>query len=121
MNIVPGLLNLELVERGRLLALLISSNIALWFIIFYLRNSLIGQRIQFDSLVRAIGAEKYEKDLELKLGQMKIAVLIPSFNEAKNLRELLPKIPHDIHGEKVGVLVVDDGSDDSTYKTARES
>jgi len=120
-NIVPGMLNLEQVQRGRILALLISSNIVLWFIIFYLRASLIGQRLQFDSLVRAIGAEKYEKDLEANLGQVKIAVLIPSFNEAENLQELLPRIPQEISGEKFAVLVVDDGSDDTTYMIASES
>ena len=120
-NIIPQILNLEEVQRGRIIALLICSNIALWFIIIYLRTSLFGQRLQFDRLVRAIGVEKLQTDLEEDLARTKVTVLIPAYNEAVNLKQLLPRIPSEIHGEKLGVLVVDDGSEDTTYLTASES
>ena len=79
-NIIPEMLNLEDVQRGRLIALLICSNIALWFVIIYLRTSLFAQQLQFDDLVRAIGAEKIQKELESNLSHSKIAVLIPALN-----------------------------------------
>jgi hypothetical protein len=120
-NILPEILSLEEVQRGRLIALLICSNIALWFIIIYLRSSIVGHRLQFDSLVRAIGVEKLHPDLENKLRDTNTVVLIPAYNEAENLRELLPKIPYQIDEKKLGVLVVDDGSDDTTYLTALEA
>jgi glycosyltransferase involved in cell wall biosynthesis len=47
-------------------------------------------------------------------------VLIPAYNEAKNLMELLPKIPKEIRGAEVGVLVVDDASEDDTSSVASE-
>jgi hypothetical protein len=119
-NIIPQILNLEEVQRGRIIALLICSNLALWFIIIYLRTSLFGQRIQFDRLVRAIGVEKLHSDLEADLGRTKMTVLIPAYNEAGNLKQLLPRIPSEIEGEKLGILVVDDGSEDTTYLTASE-
>lgn len=121
-NIVRGMMALEHAERGRLIALLISSNIVLWFLIFYLKNSLDSQRFQFDRLVRALGEEKFQgaiKNHQFK--EVKIAILIPAYNESENLRELLPKIPDKINGERLGVLVVDDGSDDATSSTASQA
>jgi len=120
-NIIPQMLSLEEVQRGRLIALLILSNIALWFIIFFMRASLTSHRLQFDSLVRSLGVEKAERDLASKLPATKVMVLIPCYNEAENLKALLPKIPQEIDGQRLGVLIVDDGSDDSSYLTALES
>jgi glycosyltransferase involved in cell wall biosynthesis len=120
MNVLPEILSLQEVQRGRILAILICSNIALWFLVIYLRMALMGQRLQFDNLVRAVGAEKSQKDLHDSLTGSKIVVLIPAYNEAENLQKLLPRIPNEVEGEKLGVLVVDDGSDDSTYVTCRE-
>ena len=41
-------------------------------------------------------------------------------NEADNLKTLLPRIPNTINGSRVGVLVVNDGSDDETIKTVKD-
>ena len=120
-NIVSQILNLEEVQRGRLIALLICSSMVLWFILIYLRASLFDQRLQFDSLVRAIGVDNCWEDLAIKLMHIKIAILIPAYNEAENLMELLQKIPHNIDAEALAVLVVDDGSEDATYLRALES
>jgi glycosyltransferase involved in cell wall biosynthesis len=48
-------------------------------------------------------------------------ILIPAYNEAENLRDLLPRIPKKIEGIDIGVLVVDDGSDDETYTVAKSN
>jgi len=50
-----------------------------------------------------------------------IMVLIPAYNEADNLRYLLPKIPYRINGMNVGALVVDDGSEDQTREVVKEN
>lgn len=49
-----------------------------------------------------------------------LQVVIPAFNEERNLERLLPGIPDRIRGRKVGVLVVSDGSRDRTLEVARE-
>jgi hypothetical protein len=48
-----------------------------------------------------------------------IAVVIPAYDEAENLAELLPRIPSRIAGARAAVLVVDDGSSDDTGGAAR--
>jgi len=49
-----------------------------------------------------------------------IYVLIPAFNEADHLRDLLPKIPSRVLGRRAGVIVVCDGSTDGTCRVAAD-
>lgn len=49
-----------------------------------------------------------------------VQVIVPAFNEAANLRRLLPTVPETVGGREVGVLVVSDGSRDGTVEVARE-
>ncbi|MGD9079265.1 MAG: glycosyltransferase family 2 protein [Desulfobacterales bacterium] len=49
-----------------------------------------------------------------------IMIVIPAFNEAENLGYLLPRIPAKIKDAELGVLVVDDGSDDGTSQIVQE-
>lgn len=50
-----------------------------------------------------------------------IQVLIPAYNEARNLEKLLPEIPRAIDDREVGILVISDGSRDSTAATAEQA
>jgi len=117
-NFLRDLLALQEHQRGRLLALLILSNIFLMFFSFYTKARLENLRLQFDRLVRGIGVITLEKAIQLKATVKPIMVVIPAFNEAENLKELLPNIPREIRGISVGVLIVDDGSDDATAAVA---
>ena len=47
-----------------------------------------------------------------------IAVVIPAYDEAENLSELLPRVPSTVGGMPAAVLVVDDGSADDTAGAA---
>jgi glycosyltransferase involved in cell wall biosynthesis len=48
----------------------------------------------------------------------RVAIVIPAFDEAANLRDLLPRIPSTVCGAPSAVLVVDDGSADETSGAA---
>jgi hypothetical protein len=110
-NFLRDLLSLQEYQYGRILALLIISNLILVFFSFYSISKVENFRLQFDKLVRKIGSGHLESAAEdIKA----VMVLIPAFNEADNLKYLLPKMPDSINGKEVGVLVVDDGSDDGT-------
>ena len=110
-NFLRDLLSLQEYQYGRILALLIISNLILVFFSFYSISKVENFRLQFDKLVRKIGSGYLESaDEHIK----DIMVLIPAYNELENLKYLLPKMPDSISGKKVGVLVVDDGSDDGT-------
>jgi glycosyltransferase involved in cell wall biosynthesis len=51
----------------------------------------------------------------------RVAILIPAFDEAENLGELLPRIPSTVCGEPAAVLVIDDGSADGTSGVAERA
>ena len=120
-NRIAAMFALQQEERGRVLTLLILSNIGLWFLLIYHRAKLDIQRHQFDMLVRYLGCERARPLIDANIGESEIMVVMPAYNEAKNLGELLKKMPSEIDGRKLGVLVVDDGSTDETTKVVQNA
>ena len=115
-NFLRDLLSLQKYQYGRILALLIITNVILMFFSLYTASKLENLRLQFDQLVRKLGLgllETASKNLK------PIMILIPAYNEAENLNFLLPLIPAKIKDTDVGVLVVDDGSDDETRQIVK--
>ena len=110
-NFLRDLLSLQEYQYGRILALLIVSNLILAFFSFYSISKVENFRLQFDKMVRKIGSGYLDA---ASVSIKDIMVLIPAYNEADNLKFLLPIMPNSINGKDVGVLVVDDGSDDET-------
>ncbi len=116
-NFLRDLLSLQKYQYGRILALLIASNIILMFFSLSTAAKVENFRLQFDQLVRKLGLD----DLGIASEKIKpIMIVIPAYNEAENLRYLLPKIPTKINGFDVGVLVIDDGSIDQTNQIVQE-
>ena len=118
LNALRDALALHTAYRGRIIALLIVSNIFLLFYIFFTKLKIDKIHFQFDGLVRSLGAKEIEKSADLAQHIKPMMILIPAFNESENLKILLPRIPKQIEGIDVGVLVVDDGSDDETFSVA---
>ena len=114
LNILGSILALEQHERGRIIALLIMSNLFLWFFILYLKDKQEKSKDQYDLLIRALCLKQSEDMVAFAEKIKPIMIVIPAFNEADNLRELLERIPSKIKGMEVGVIVVDDGSSDDT-------
>jgi cellulose synthase/poly-beta-1,6-N-acetylglucosamine synthase-like glycosyltransferase len=113
LNTITRTLKLEPRYRGRIFFLLISSSIILWFLFLYIKTKLDEYRYQFDLLIRRLGQEEIE-NFKDKILDKDIVVIIPAYNEAENLRELLGRIPERIKDKRVGVIVIDDGSTDNT-------
>ena len=120
LNELRDALSLHAAYRGRILALLILSNLFLMFYIFFTKLKLDSIHYQFDRLVRSLGGREIEQNLALIQCIQPAMILIPAYNEGENLKALLPLIPRQIEGIPVGVLVVDDGSDDDTFSIASE-
>jgi len=119
-NIIAGMMALNNRQYGRLIALLIISNMILWVLLIGMRNKDAVRSIQFDLLVRRLAMEKFLKNSDRKTIE-EITVIIPAFNEAENLRQILPRMPKTIMGRPLGVLVIDDGSYDDTVKVVKKS
>jgi len=118
-NILARMFALDNEQFGRLITLLVLSNLMIWLIIFSIRNKLFSQGIQFDLLIRKLALEKFESSHSLD--EIKnITIVIPALNEAENLDVLLPQIPNEISGFPAGVLVVDDGSTDNTISIVKK-
>ncbi len=70
-----------------------------------------------DTRLDAAGAPISPPEMAERFGDH-VAIVIPAFEEAANLAELLPRIPARVGGVPVAVLVVDDGSTDDTSGAA---
>jgi hypothetical protein len=119
-NFLRDLLALQEHQRGRLLALLVLSNIFLMFFGFYSKSRIENLRLQFDKLVRSMGVVTLEKAISLADEIKPVMIVIPALNEAENLTHVLSLMPKKIGGMEVGVLVVDDGSEDGTRNIVKK-
>jgi hypothetical protein len=117
-NIIAGMMALDNRQYGRLIALLIISNMLLWLLLIGLRSKDAVKSIQFDLLVRKLAMDKFMENSNRKTIE-EITVIIPALNEAENLDYILPRIPKSVLGRPLGVLVVDDGSVDNTVEIVK--
>jgi len=126
-SLFPGVVNLpaDLIslgdqKGGRLITLLLISSALLWFFILYERGKNDARYFQFDQWARNTTVkeflESYPKDFE----EGTIFILIPAYNEAENLEQVLPKIPRRINEKPVNRLIIDDGSTDATCRVAQK-
>jgi len=119
-NFARDILSLQQYQYGRILALLIFSNIFLLLLIFTTKSKQGGILVQLDKLIRRLGVNDLKGIIAVKDKINPIMVVIPAYNESENLKYLLPKIPSRIKEMNIGTLVVDDGSEDETAEVARE-
>lgn len=112
-NFITELLLMETQHYGRLITLLIISNLALWMLTLESKHGDLRKSIEFDLLLRHLCRERFVANHGRDCIR-EIAVLIPSYNEARNLEELLPRIPKAVGGLGVSALVINDGSTDDT-------
>lgn len=120
-NVLRDMLSLQEAQYGRLLALIIVATLFLLFFSLCTKARLNVLSVQFDRLIRAFGVGLLENTVDWKTKIKPIMVIIPAYNEAENLKRLLPRMPSMINGVEVGVLVIDDGSSDGTDEVARNA
>ncbi len=120
-NIARDLLSLQAYQYGRIIALLIISNMFLLFFTFYTKSKQESLSNQVDRLIRNLGVNDLRQDVKIRQEIKPIMAVIPAYNEAENLQYLLPKMPSRIGETDVGVLVADDGSSDKTVEVVREN
>ncbi|MCB0153214.1 MAG: glycosyltransferase [Anaerolineae bacterium] len=121
LNYLLGLFSFEPGYGGRLIGLLVLSN----FVIYLFLLRLIGQtnstERNLSRLVKAIAKAQYREEYRqnFESGTAPLQIIIPAYNEAENIGLVLQKIPEQVLGLDVGVIVVVDGATDRTEAIAR--
>ena len=104
---------------GRILGLAVFAIVILFVLL--LRNMALTGRVDRE-LSRVLEGMAWEEFRSAGLPERfrdKIAVVIPAYNEEDNIGSVLPRIPASVCGIETAILVVDDGSRDSTGDIAR--
>lgn len=114
-NFLRSAFALESHTYGRLLALLIVSNLFLWLMIFRERykTHLLKQNVD-QALRLSILNPQVVDQVRKRLDGVSVLVVIPAYNEQANLGRLLERIPERVGASPVGTVVIDDGSSDGT-------
>jgi hypothetical protein len=102
----------------RLLTLAILSNMVLFGLFLLAMRQTARTRETVSELVRALARAEYERTHPDREHQG-VLVVIPAYDEEQSLQELLPRIPNEIDGSQVRVVVIVDGGKDGSAAVAR--
>ena len=104
---------------GRILGLAVFAIFVLFLLI--LRNMSMTGRVdrELSAVLEGIAWEEFRTAGLQEHFRDRIAVVIPAYNEASSIGQVLPRIPERVCGVETAVLVVDDGSRDATGDVAR--
>jgi cellulose synthase/poly-beta-1,6-N-acetylglucosamine synthase-like glycosyltransferase len=104
--------------ENRAFALLVASNLALFAFFLYLLNQIRANSIRNGRLVSALAIRQYKERFPERTrddggeSDGRLLIVVPAYNEAPSIRDVLGTLPENVLGHKVDVLVVDDGSTD---------
>jgi hypothetical protein len=113
-GMIAGLLNLE----SRFLLIQIFANISFLILIFYLVSQGNTTRRVVRDLTRNLTVQ--QANTAVKHDESTLYVVIPAYNEAETIGNVLAELPERIQNYLVRPVVVSDGSDDVTRRTADE-
>lgn len=111
-------------DRG--FAILTVSNLALFGCVLYLLNQVRLANRRGGLIVSALAARQYAEanfspEHRLALSQAKpagIMIVVPAYNEQGSIREVLGRVPRELHGRSVQTIIVVDGAEDETEAVA---
>jgi Glycosyl transferase family 2 len=122
-EIVNGLLSAFSFEKGnggRILGLAVFAIFILFGLILRALSQGARNQRQLAAALEGLAWEEFRQAGLPDRFRDKIAILIPAYNEAENIGTVLEQIPPAACGIRTEVLVVDDGSRDSTGDVAAE-
>ena len=112
--------------ENRAFALLSFAVLLLFALFLWLYNQLRISNRRNGEVVTAIAVRQYmeqyasrEKQTSDRAGE--ILIIMPAYNEATSMLEVLERVPENILNYEVKIVVVDDGSEDGTEQVAREA
>jgi hypothetical protein len=121
LDTVLSALSFERGNGGRILGLAVFA-IAILFLLIARALSQIGRlNRQHSALLEGLAWEEFRSAEEPKKFKGRVAVVIPAYNEAESVTDVIAAVPKTVCGVKTAVLVVDDGSRDGTADVAEEA
>lgn len=113
--------------QNRAFGLLVASNLALFGLFLYLLNQVRANNLRNGKLVSALAVRNHKERFSSSQSgsrddsrKKRLFIVIPAYNEAGSLRDVLRSLPENVSGYEVETLVVDDGSADATEEISLE-
>jgi hypothetical protein len=112
------LFSFEKGQGGRLIGLLIFSNLVAYLLIYVALARSNRAEYLLDRLVRELAKKEFKQNYGAS--QAPIYIIIPAYNEADNIGTVLAHIPNQVLGLKTKTLVVVDGATDDTVEVVKQ-
>jgi hypothetical protein len=106
---------------GRILGLAVFSIVILFLLVLRALTESARMNQQLSALLEGLAWEEFRQAKLPERFRDKVAVVIPAYNEAESVGDVVSSIPAEVCGEPTAVLVVDDGSRDDTSEAAAKS
>jgi Glycosyl transferase family 2 len=105
---------------GRILGLAVFAIFVLFLLILRALSQAARNARQLSAVLEGLAWEEFRQAKLPERFRGKVAILIPAYDEAENVGQVLDLIPPEVCGAETAVLVVDDGSRDGTGDVAAE-
>jgi len=105
---------------GRILGLAVFSIFVLFLLVLRALSQGARNATQLSAVLEGLAWEQFRQAKLPQRFKDKIAILVPAYNEAENVGQVLDLMPSEVCGVETTVLVVDDGSRDGTGDVAAE-
>jgi Glycosyl transferase family 2 len=106
---------------GRILGLAVFSIVILFLLVLRALTESSRMNQQLSALLEGLAWEEFREAKLPERFRDKIAVVIPAYNEAESVGDVIRQIPPEVCGEQTVILVVDDGSRDDTSEAAAKA
>jgi Glycosyl transferase family 2 len=123
-ELLDALLEAFAFERGnggRILGLAVFAIAILFLLVLRALTESARMNQQLSALLEGLAWEEFKGAKLPERFRDKVAVVIPAYNEADSVGQVVGQIPPEVCGEPTAVLVVDDGSRDDTGEEAAKA
>jgi cellulose synthase/poly-beta-1,6-N-acetylglucosamine synthase-like glycosyltransferase len=123
-ELLNGLLSAFSFERGnggRILGLAVFAIVILFILVLRALTESARVNQQLSALLEGLAWEEFREAKLPARFRDKVAVVVPAYNEAESVGDVIRQIPAEVCGEQTAVLVVDDGSRDDTSEEAAKA
>jgi glycosyl transferase family 2 len=121
LNALLSAFSFERGNGGRILGLAVFAIAILFLLVLRALTESARMNQQLSAMLEGLAWEEFREAKLPERFRDKVAVVIPAYNEAESVGDVVRQIPPVVCGEPTSVLVVDDGSRDDTSEEAAKA